>query len=131
MASIPGYAATPRNSSVAIATANTARDGTGTVGTVFTAGGSGSRIDSLQIVPAGTVTAGMVRLFVYNGTAYFLLKEIPILAVTPSSTVAVQPISLQSNVDALMPIILPTGYSLRASTNNAETFHVTAMGADL
>lgn len=131
MASVPGYASTPRNSSASIATANTARDGTGTVGTVFTAGASGSRIDSLQIVPAGTTTAGMVRLFAHNGSAYFLLREFPIGANTPSATVASNPISLQSGMDSLLPLILPSGYSLRASTHNAETFHVTAMGGDL
>lgn len=130
MSTSPGYASTPRNSSVSIATANTNRDGTGTVGTVFTAGSSGSRIDQIQICPAGAVTAGMVRLFIYNGSAYFLYKELPIIAVTPSGTVPVNPITLASGKDQDLPLILPSGWSLRACTHNAETFHVTAQGGD-
>lgn len=130
MATHPGYAATPRSSSVSIATANTNRDGTGTVGTVFTAGASGSRVDKVHICPAAATTAGMVRLYIYNGSAYFLLKELPILAVTPSGSVAVLPITLTSGNDLEMPVMLPSGWSLRASTHNAETFHVTAEGGD-
>jgi hypothetical protein len=30
----------------------------------------------------------------------------------------------------ILPIILPTGFSLRASTNNAETFNIIALGGD-
>jgi len=130
MSTNPGYASTPRNSSVSISTANTNRDGTGTVGTVFTAGSSGSRIDQIQICPAGTVTAGMVRIFIHNGTSYFLYREVPITANTPSGTAAVVPVTLSTGAYPDMPIILPSGYSLRASTHNAETFHVTAIGGD-
>lgn len=130
MATNPGYASTPRSSSVSISTANTNRDGTGTVGTVFTAGASGSRVDQIQICPASTTTAGMVRLFIYNDSAYFLYKELPIIAVTPSGTVSVLPITLTSGRDADIPLILPSGWSLRASTHNAETFHITAQGGD-
>lgn len=126
----PQFAATPRNSSAAISTANTNRDGTGTVGTIFTAGASGSRVEKITVCPAAAVTAGMVRVFVHNGSAYFLLKEIPIQAVTPSGTVPVVPVVLATGNDIELPMILPSGYSLRASTHNAETFHVTAEGGD-
>lgn len=126
----PIYAATPRNSSVAISTANTNRDGTGTIGTVFTAGANGSRIEQIGIVPDAAVTAGMVRLYIYTGAAYFLFKEIPVQALTPSGTSPVQPFWMASGNNIEMPLILPNGYSLRASTNNAETFHITAVGGD-
>jgi len=130
MATNPGYAATPRRSSIAISTANTNRDGTGTVATVFTAGANGSRIDQIVIMPVGTTTAGMVRLYLYDGSTYVLYREVPILANTPSGTVAGAQITLASGNYPDLPIILPNGHSLRASTNNAETFHVTAMGGD-
>lgn len=127
------YAATPRNSAVNITTANTNRDGTGTIGTVFTAGSSGSRIDRIVIKATSTTTAGMVRLYVYNGSTYYLLREIAISAITPSSTVATYETAMASNNAAdigFLPLILPNGYSLRASTHNGESFNVIAIGGD-
>ena len=113
------YAATPRTAVAQVTTANTARDGTGTLATVFTAGASGSRIDDLAIVAAATTTAGMVRLFLHDGTNARLWKEIAVSAVTPSATVAVFSSALNSQA-----LILQSGWSLRASTHNAETFNV-------
>lgn len=124
MATSPAYAATPQCGIAQISTANTNRDGTGTIGTVFTAGSSGSRIDLVSIKATGTTTAGMVRLFIHDGATSQLLTEIEVLAITPSSTVA----AFESGVT--LEIAIPTGYSLRAATNNAETFNVLAFGGD-
>lgn len=113
------YAATPKTAVAQVTTANTARDGTGTIATVFTAGASGSRIDDILITATGTTTAGVVRLFLHNGTTAYLWKEILVSAVTPSTTVS--PFSSTLGSQAL---ILQSGWSLRASTHNAETFNV-------
>lgn len=124
MANIPGYAATPHAAGVAISTANTNRDGTGTIGTIFTAGASGSRIDTVVIQATGTTTAGMVRLYLHNGTTAFLIGEVPVLAVTPSGTVPAWRATLNQNTCDWLPMAFGTGYSLRASTHNAETFNI-------
>lgn len=129
MSTTAQYAATPNLGIVNIDTANTLRDGTGTLGTVLTAGASGSRIDAIAIKATGTTTAGMIRLFVHNGTTAYLLTELPVTAITASSTVPVWEAQLNTNsMSQVLPIILPTGYSLRASTNNAESFNVLATG---
>ena len=131
MSSTAQYASTPKIGAVAISTANTNKDGTGTVGTVFTAGASGSRIDAIAIKATVTTTAGAIRLFIYDGAAYFLLTEIPVVAVTSSATAPAFEVQLNTNtMSQILPIILPTGYSLRASTNNAEAFNVLASGGD-
>ena len=131
MSTTANYAATPNLGIAAISTANTNRDGTGTIGTVLTAGASGSRIDAVMLKATGTTTAGMIRLFVHNGTTAYLLNEIPVLANTPSSTAPAWEVQMNSStMSQLFPIILPTGFSLRASTNNAETFNVLAVGGD-
>lgn len=124
MSASPEFASTPRCSAVSIGTANTNRDGTGTIGTVFTAGANGSRVDYVEIVAVGTTTAGVVRLYIYDGSNYFLLREVLVSALTPSTTVAV--------FSAIIALdrVLPSGYSLRASTHNAETFKVTGFGGD-
>lgn len=125
------YASIPRCAIAQVTAANTNRDGTGTVVIVFTAGASGSRIERVVIQATGTTTAGMVRLFIHDGTNARLYEEIPIPATTPSATVMATATTVEAfSVPTLFPIVLPTGYSLRAATNNAETFNVIAMGGD-
>ena len=119
------YVVTPKNGAfVQVSTANTNRDGTGTLGTVFTAASSsaGSRIDRVAIKATGTTTAGMIRLFVANSaaTSIRLIKEIPVIAITPSGT---QP-SFGVEVVFDNGLILENAATLRASTHNAETFNV-------
>ena len=88
MSTTANYASTPKNSGAQIATANTGRDGTGTLGTVYTAGTNGSRIDSLDIQATGTTTAGMIRFFISidTGTTKRLIGEVPVLAITAAAT---------------------------------------------
>lgn len=126
MATAAQFTATPKVGVVVISTANTNRDGNGTLGTVFTAGTSGSRIERVQVKAQETTTAGMVRLFVHNGTTAYLLTEIPVVPVTPSGTLPAYEFTFVFDGG----LVIPTGYSLRASTNNAESFNVVAMGGD-
>ena len=131
MSTAANYASTPKQGIAAIATANTAKDGTGVMGTVLTAGANGSRIDAITIKATGTTTAGAIRLFIHNGATAYLLSEIPVVAVTSSATAPSFELNLNTNtMTQMLPIILPTGYSLRASTNNAENFNVLAQGGD-
>lgn len=129
MATQAQFSSTPRADCVAIATANANRDGTGTIGTVITAGASGTRIERVNIKATVTTTAGMVRLYIHNGTSYFLFKEVLVSAIVPSATVA----AFESSVTfgTVTPLWLPSGYSLRASTEKAENFNITAIGGDL
>lgn len=119
MGTTANYASTVRAAMAQVSTANTARDGTGTIVTVFTAGSSGSRIDDIVIVALGTTTAGMIRLFVHDGSNARLWVEVPVTATTPSSTVPAWTTTLTN-----LALVLPNGWSLRASTNNAETFNI-------
>lgn len=119
------YVVTPKNGAFAQASvANAGRDGTGTLVTVYTAAASalGSRVDRLVIAATGTTTAGMIRLYVANsaGTAIRMIREIPVIAITPSAT---QPAFL---VEVVFDngLILENAATLRASTNNAETFNI-------
>jgi hypothetical protein len=124
MSAYPQYAATPIVALGQVATANTNRDGTGTLATILTAGTSGTRIDQVVVEGTGTSTAGMVRLFIYDGTNTRMFDEVPIAAVTPSASVAC---FRQVNTYG---IVLPAGYLLKASVHNAETYNVTAIGAN-
>jgi hypothetical protein len=119
MATAAQYAATPRSAVAQVSAANTNRDGTGTTVTVFTAGSSGSRVDDIWIVGTGTTTAGVVRLFVNDGSNTRLWQEVMVTAVTPSVSVQVFNTALFNQA-----LILPNGWSLVASTQIAETFNV-------
>lgn len=118
MATSAQYAATPKSNTVNIATANSNRDGvTGTYGTLITAGASGGRIDRLNLTATSTTTAGMVRLFVDNA----LIREIPVLAITPSGT---QP-AFSTDIVFDNGLILEASSVITANTHNAESFNLT------
>lgn len=126
MAADPIFAATPRNGMGQIATANTNRDGTGTVGTIFTAGSSGSIITAITVKAQVTTTAGMVRLFVHDGTNYRLWREVIVTAITVGASTP----AFEEHIIDFGGLLLPNGYSLRASTHNAETFSIICQGGD-
>lgn len=125
----PIFLQTPKCWYAQVSTANTARDGTGTIATVVTGGTNGSKIDRIFVFGVGTVTAGVVRLFISDGSTTRLYYEIMVSAITPSASVQ----GWFGSLDCSLPgneIIIPNGYTLKASTHNAETFNVFAFGGD-
>ena len=131
MANNANFVATPNIGISQISTANTNRDGTGTIATVFTAGANGSRIDAINLKAVDITTAGMVRLYVSDGSNIRLLSEVPVVAVTPSATSPAWEAQLNTNTTSqILPLVLSTGYSLRASTHNANTFNVITVGGN-
>jgi hypothetical protein len=128
MATAINFATTPRVGAATVSTANTNRDGSGTVVTVFTAGSNGTRIDRIRVQATVTTTAGMVRLFLHDGTNFWPLEEVPVAAVTVSASVAGA--SRDVFFGDARPLNLPTGWSIRASTHNAEAQVITVYGAD-
>lgn len=126
MAITAQFVATPKVGLATISTANTSLTGSGTLGTVFSAGANGSRIERCVVKATGTTTTGMVRLFIHNGTAATLLTEIPVALVTPSVTLP----AFETTLVFDGGLVIPTGYSLRAATHNAESFQLTALGGD-
>lgn len=125
----PIFGLVPVAKTAQISTANTNRDGTGTLGSVVTGGTNGTRVDRVVIQATVTTTAGMVRLFVDDTVNIRLIAEVSITAATPSGTVQAFR-SEQVRTDGLAYLDLPSGYILKAGTHNAETFNVTAYGAD-
>lgn len=132
MATSAQYAATPRVGSALLTTADTSLTAPTTVGTVFTAGSSGSRIDYIDVQGVATTTACIVNLFIYDGSTYFLWQQVPVIAVTSSTTAPAFTAALSSNGNAnVMPLTLPTGYSLRATVTVTQTgVRVIAYGGD-
>ena len=115
-----------------ITAANTAKDGTGTVTTVLTAGTNGSYVTNIRIRPRGTNVGTVMRIFVNNGGANTtaannsLIEEVTMAATTNSESAAINGVTIPMN------IALPPGYTLFVTigTTVAGGFSVTAFGGD-
>lgn len=132
MATSAQYAATPKVGSALLTTADTSLTAPTTVGTVLSAGANGTRIDYIDIQGVATTVAGNINLFIFDGTNYILWNQVNVVAVTSSNTSPAWQATLSSNGNAnILPLVLPTGYSLRATTSVAQTgIRVTACGGD-
>lgn len=131
MATQAAFAATPHVEVGVLSAANTNRDGTGTIVTVLTPGASGTRVERIQVKGTGTTTAGQVRLFtsVDAGVTWRLHDEMAVSAAVPSATV--QTFEGSWTFGNVTFFALPATARLGMSTHNAETFHVTVVGADI
>lgn len=127
----PAFVIRPHNGLARISTANTNRDGTGTLGSVITGATDSTRVDRVEIKATGTTTAGMIRLFVFDGVSTTLLfREIVVSAITVGSSTPSFGYTVTSpDINAPL-LMLPSGYILKAGTHNAETFDVIALGGD-
>lgn len=118
MSGAPQFATNPVNAAVQASVANTNRDGTGTIATLYTAPAGGARIDEINIKAGVTTTAGSVRLWLHDGTSFFLWKEVQVPAITASGS---NP-SFEATLGNL-GLILEEGWGIRVATNNAELFN--------
>jgi len=124
----PIFTLTPTVAIGQISAANALRDGAGTIVTVLSAGANGTRVNRVVIKATVTTTAGTVRLFIGNGSGIYLWKEILVTAITASATVA----AFEYIVDlpGESSLVLPSGSSIRASTEKAEAFNIIVEGGD-
>ena len=131
----PVYTLTP-NITVGqtIQTANTAKDGTGTVVLVYTAGSNGSKVESVVFRATGTNTATVARIFVNNGSTptsaanNSLFGEITLAATTLSEVGALADYRYQFPDN----FRLPASYRIYVTigTTIAALYAVTGYGAD-
>ena len=94
------------------------------------AGSSGTKVTQVDVTPVATVVAGLVNIFIYDGTTYHLLASVTIAAATVSTTAA--PVTQTLTFDNL---VLPAStWSLACSntvSGNVSLLEVNAFGADL
>ena len=98
----------------------------GSFKTVLTAGTNGTRVEEIDIVGTGVTVAGLIRLYVYDGTSYWLRTTVIVPVVTPSAT--------QPNYEYVLTFqnfVLGTGKSLVVtSTVASQLANVIALGGD-
>lgn len=129
----PIFGLTPHTNGITTGTsANTNKDGTGTVATIFTAGANGSKIERVFLQHMGGNTATVIRFFVNNGSSNttpannYLVHEEALASWSNSETAASTSSVWYSN------LILPAGYKLNVTTGTAIASGVmcTAEGSD-
>lgn len=127
MATSPAFAVTPRMAAVSVATADSSYTAPTSVGTLITGAATGTRIAEIVVKCAATSAAAIVRIFLYDGTNYWLFDEVTVAAATGSATVQQTRVSNVYN-----NLILPNAsWSVRVTTSISQATHVTALGADL
>jgi hypothetical protein len=128
MASNPVFAVTPRIGMGTVSVANTNRDGiTGAYVDIIVGASTGTRVAEIVIQSTVTTTAGMVRLFITDGVSTKMFDQVSVAAATVSATVKGARVSTTYN-----NLILPNqNWKIIASTHNAHTIDVFALGADL
>ncbi len=131
----PIYPAKVIGAEASISTANTGRDGSGTIGTLYTAvaaasGGQGAIVQSITCVATGVTTAGVVRMWRKVSSTYTLLREFLVTAITPSTTIESWKLTTAQGADVngrlTINLLLEPGDIIAFSTHNAETFNISA-----
>lgn len=104
----------------AITAANTAKDGTGTVATIFTADATnGGYVHKLRLMPLGTNVASVARVFINNGAdptvaannVYYGDVSLPATTLTE--------VAGQLPVEVPLALALPPGYKINVALGTA------------
>lgn len=129
MATTPQFASVIHNEAASVSTANTGRDGTGTIATIFTAGASGSKIEEIVVKSDANPADSTVVFYLYDGSAYHVWDEWDIGDAAAGSTT----VASYRESRTYENLLLETGWSLRASVTVAPTagvLKVHAFGGD-
>jgi hypothetical protein len=131
MATNPSFIATPRIGVGSVDTANTNRDGTGTIADVITGAASGTRILEVVLKADGDPADCTIVLYLYDGSNSIVFDEIDLgNPAAGSATVA----SYRSTVTYSNLVLPSASWKLQASITAAPTtgtVKVIALGGDL
>jgi hypothetical protein len=133
VATSPAYAATVDNGANLVGTLESNLQVPVHAALIFTAGANGSKIEEIVVQASNTAltvttVAGLVYLFLYDGTTYHLFDTIAVTAISGTATVA--PFRLSKVYNNL---VLKSGWYLYASQSiagNNSLLKVHALGGD-
>jgi hypothetical protein len=117
-------------------TANTAKDGTGTVATVFTGNAAGNNagnfVQKLVARPLGTNVATVLRLFINNGSVNSTAANNSLIAELTLPATTVSEIAAQPDYVLPLNFAVPAGFKLNATigTTVFAGFAVTIIGGE-
>jgi hypothetical protein len=99
--------------------ANTALDGTGTVGTIITAGTNGCRVPRVRVVHRGTNVATVLRIFENNGSTNATPANNNLVAEETIAANTLSQIAKSVYYDIYLNIVLKPGYKLMYTIGTA------------
>ena len=117
----------------ALATANTAKDGTGTVLTVFTADATnGSRVDYIKSRAIGSNVATVLRVFINNGSTNATAGNNVLFVEKTIASTTLSEVAELADIIIPLDISLPAGYKLNVTigTTVAAGLMVSAVGGN-
>lgn len=115
-----------------LTTANTAKDGTGTVQTIFTSAATdGSFLERIIARAVGTNTASVLRIFVNNGSTNTSAANNKLIAEVSLPATTLTEVAAQPDVALLMNLRMAAGYKINVTigTTVAAGWHVSGHGA--
>lgn len=120
------------------ATANTAKDGTGTVVTCFTADATnGSRVDKIRVKPMGANPATVIRFFINNGSTNATASNNSFAWDMTLSAIVNSEVAAQAEFEIPINVSFPAGYKINATIGTISTspdiftgWAVTVFGGD-
>lgn len=138
MATTPQFVATANIGAVRPTAANTASDGSGTLGTdifaLVTAGANGTRVDRISITnsqaTAAASTALVARFFLHDGTNTRLIEEVAV----PSATRSSSAVGAKAAVYFPGGLFIPSGSSIRCCVSvfaAASQVDIVAFGGNM
>lgn len=99
-----------------LATANTAKDGTGTVVTAFTADATnGGRIEKLKVRAAGTNVATVLRIFINNGASNAVASNNSLYFEATIAPTTLSEVAAQADNEIFLGLALPAGYKINVT----------------
>lgn len=114
MATNPQYAATPVNGAALLGTAETSLTAPTTTSTILGTSTNGTKIEQIRVMPIATTVAGLVYVFLHDGSTYHLFDEFSIPIATVSTSLPATP--LDKFYDNL---VILAAWSLRCSQSIA------------
>ena len=116
-----------------VTAANIAKDGTGTVDTIFTADATlGSYLQKLIIRPRGTNAASVLRVFLNNGLTNVTAANNVLIGEVGLPATAISEVAALAGLELPLNIPIPPGYKINVTLGTAVAggYAVTALGGD-
>ena len=116
----------------ALTAANTAKDGTGTVSTIFTAGVEGNFLHKLIARPLGTNVASVLRVFVNNGLTNATAANNTLIAEFSLPATTLSEVAAQPSFELPLNFILPATFRINCTLGTAVVagFSLTIIGGE-
>lgn len=129
MALSPVFTGSPRTGGVTMATSDASYTNPTNFSTLITGASSGTQItDIIAKYTLSTSTVSLIRIFLYDGTTYYLYDEISVAA---KDTILGQQPTARARANYTNLILPSSNWSIRVTNSLAQRIHITALGFDL